>query len=84
MGKIADAIEEVEDELAELKEDFEALQKSYNDVLQENDSLQERIEHLTKIVDDYNNMEDYLDENHPGVVTAYEVAKRMEKVNGQG
>lgn len=79
MGKIADAIEEVEDELAELKEDYEALQKSYNDVLQENDSLQERVEYLTKTIDQYNAMEDYMEEYHPGIVTAFEVANRMEK-----
>lgn len=79
MGKIADAIEEVEDELAELKEDYEALQKSYNDVLQENDSLQERVTQLAEIIEKYNTMEDYMEEYHPGIVTAFEVANRMEK-----
>ena len=43
-----------------------------------NGSLQ-LIEKQKEIIDDYNAMEDYLDENHEGVVTAYEVAKRLEQ-----
>lgn len=79
MGKIADAIEEVEAELDQLKEDYEALTTSYNDVIQQNDALEERVTQLAKIVEQYNAMEDYMEEYHPGIVTAFEVANRMEK-----
>jgi len=79
MGKIADAIEEVEDELAQVKDDLEALTTSYNDMIQQNDALEERVTQLAKIVEQYNAMEDYMEEYHPGIVTAFEVANRMEK-----
>lgn len=79
MGKIAAAIEEVEDELDQLKEDHEALQKSYNDVLQELDTAQEKLDIQERIIEQYNAMEDYIEEYHPGIVTAFEVANRMEK-----
>lgn len=79
MGKIADAIEEVEAELDQLKEDYEALTTSYNDMIQQNDALEERVTQLAKIVEQYNAMEDYMEEYHPGIVTAFEVANRMEK-----
>ena len=79
MGKIAAAIEEVEDELDQLKEYHEALQKSYNDVLQELDTAQEKLDIQERIIEQYNAMEDYIEEYHPGIVTAFEVANRMEK-----
>ena len=79
MGRIADAIAEVEEELAELKEDYEALQKSYNGVLQELDTAQEKLDVQERIIEQYNAMEDYMEEYHPGIVTAFEVANRMEK-----
>lgn len=72
MGKIADAIEEIEEELAHALNDVARLEK-------ENGNLLEQAEEDEKLIEQYDALLDYLEENYPGVVTAFEVANRMEK-----
>ena len=71
MGKISDAIEQIEDELQDAIKEIQRLETV-------NAELNERIDELAKIVEQYNAMEDYMEEYHPGIVTAFEVANRME------
>lgn len=79
MGKIADAIEEVEDELIRLEGKYEDLENAHKILQDEHIALQDRVDELVKILEQYNAMEDYMEEYHPGIVTAFEVANRMEK-----
>jgi len=72
MGRIADAIDEIEEELAEKTE---ALKVSEQHV----DELAEIVEQQRKTINEYQAMEDYLEEYHPGIITAFEVVQRMEK-----
>lgn len=72
MGRIADAIEEIEEELEELKE---ALKVAHL----KTDELAEIVDQQKNIIDEYQAMEDYLEEYHPGLITSFEVSQRMEK-----
>jgi chaperonin cofactor prefoldin len=72
MGKISDAIEQIEDELEDAIKEIQRLEKI-------NEKLNERVTELALIIEHYNGMEDYMEEYHPGIVTAFEVAQRMEK-----
>ena len=71
MGKIADAIEEVEDELEEVKEQLKIEEDKNEDLLKENISLQRQLQEYQEFVD-------YVEENHPDIYTAYRVVNRME------
>lgn len=72
MGKISDAIEQIEDELEDAIKEIQRLEKV-------EEELKDKIDELAKILEQYNAMEDYMEEYHPGIVTAFEVANRMEK-----
>ena len=72
MGKISDAVEQIEDDLKDAIKEIQRLEKV-------NEELNERVTELALIVEQYNGMEDYMEEYHPGIVTAFEVAQRMEK-----
>lgn len=71
MGKISDAIEQIEDELQDAIKEIQRLEKV-------EEELKDKIDDLIKIVEQYIAMEDYMEEYHPGIVTAFEVANRME------
>ena len=71
MGKIADAIEEVEDELEEVKEQLKIEEAKNEDFLKDNISLQRQLQEYQEFVE-------YIEENHPDMYTAYRVANRME------
>ena len=79
MGKIADAIEEVEDELARLEGKYADLEEAHRKLEEELERALTANEELTSILREYSAMEDYLEEYHPGIITAFEVAQRMEK-----
>lgn len=72
MGKIADAIEEVEQEVEELREALKVANLRL-------DELEEIVEGQKQIIDEYQATIDYVEENHPEIITACEVATRMEK-----
>lgn len=72
MGKISDAIEQIEDELQDAIIEIQRLEKV-------EEELKDKIDDLIKIVEQYNAMEDYMEAYHPGIITAFEVANRMEK-----
>lgn len=71
MGKIADAIEEVENELEEVKEQLKIEEDKNEDLLKANISLQRQVQEYQEFVD-------YVEENHPDIYTAYRVFNRME------
>lgn len=72
MGKIADAIDEIEAELEDAIKEIQRLEKV-------EDALKDQIAEDTKLIEQYDALLRYLDENYPGVVTAFEVVQRMEK-----
>lgn len=72
MGKISNAIEQIEDELDDANKEIIRLEE-------ENNKLREDWLEAKVIIDEYNAMEDYLEEYHPGIITAFQVAQRMEK-----
>ena len=71
MGKIADAIEEVEQELEELREENKVLELRCED-------FEVNMARLKKILEEFEAMEDYIEANHPEIITAFEVANRLE------
>ena len=72
MGQIADAVEEVEDELEDLRE---ALKVTNANIVE----LQEIVEGQKQIIEEYQAIIDYIEANHPEILTACEVATRMEE-----
>lgn len=72
MGKISDAIEQIEDELEDAIKEIQRLEKV-------EDTLKDQIAEDTKLIEQYDALLHYLDEHYPGVVTAFEVVQRMEK-----
>ena len=72
MGKISETIEQIEDELDEANKEVIRLNE-------ENNKLREDWLEAKAILEEYSAMEDYLEEYHPGIITAFEVAQRMEK-----
>lgn len=72
MGKIADAIDEIEAELDEANKEVVRLEK-------EIDSLKDDLADANKTIEWAVELTDYLEEYHPGIITAFEVAQRMEK-----
>jgi len=71
MGKIADAIQEIEDELDEVKEQLKIEEDKNEDLLKENI-------HLQKQIAEFEDFMYYIEENHPEIYTAFKVANRME------
>lgn len=71
MGKIADAIQEIEDELDEVKTQLTIEEDKNEDLLKANISLQRQLQEYQEFVD-------YVEENHPDIYTAYRVVNRME------
>ena len=78
MGRIADAIDQIEDELQRLEGKYSDLEEAHTKLQEECGELEVLVEKQREIIEQYNAMEDYLEEYHPGVVTAFEVAQRME------
>lgn len=78
MGKIDDAIEEVENELNEARSRIEELESEVKVLEYKNEDLEVTVSKYQKILEQYNAMEDYLEEYHPGIITSFEVANRME------
>lgn len=72
MGKIADAIQEIEDELDEVKTQLTIEEDKNEDLLKANISLQRQVQEYQEFVD-------YVEENHPDIYTAYRVVNRMER-----
>lgn len=72
MGKISDAIEEIEDELYEANKEVLRLDE-------ENKTLRENWLEAQQILKEYQGVIDYIEEYHPEIITAFEVAQRMEK-----
>ena len=72
MGKIADAIQEIEDELDEVKTQLTIEEDKNEDLLKANTCLQRELQEYQEFVD-------YVEENHPEIYTAYRVANRMEE-----
>jgi len=79
MGKITDAISEIADQYNALEAAHGDLKRERDKLLETVEALEDRIEEMADALDQYNAMEDYLEEYHPGVVTAFEVVQRMEK-----
>ena len=71
MGKIADAIQEIEDELDEVKTQLTIEEDKNEDLLKANISLQRQVQEYQEFVD-------YVEENHTDIYTAYRVVNRME------
>lgn len=71
MGKISDAIEDIENELEELKEDNKVLQLKIDD-------LEEMVDSQKETIQEYQEFCEWLDEYYPNITVAFSVAKRME------
>lgn len=72
MGKISDAIEDIENELEELKEDNKVLQLKIDD-------LEETVESQQETIQEYQTFCNWISENRPDIEIAFSVAQRMEK-----
>jgi len=72
MGKISDAIEDIENELEELKEDNKVLQLKIDD-------LEEMIDSQKETIQEYQTFYEWLSEYHPDIEIAFSVVQRMEK-----
>jgi len=72
MGKISDAIEQIEDELEDANKEVIRLEEA-------NKQLREDWLEAQQIIKEYQTLIDYIEENHPEITTAFEVVQRMEK-----
>ena len=72
MGKISETIEQIEDELEDANKEVIRLDE-------ENKQLREDWLEAQQIIKEYQGLIDYIEEYHPEIITAFEVATRMEK-----
>lgn len=72
MGKIADEVDRLEDELADALEEIKRLEKL-------EDEHTEIIQIQEETIKEYQQLAEYIEVYHPGIETAFAVAMRMEK-----
>ena len=79
MGRIADAIEEIEEELEDITKELNEAREEIKVLDLRNEDLEVLAGKQSKVIKEYQGMYDYLEENHPEILMAMEVSERLEQ-----